>query len=106
MSFDAPLLRIRAAVCILKGEFQMKQYQKPKVNYENFALAEHIAMCDYQIGSGDPIQCKIIKDNYDGDGADFVNGFAETEPHVTKCDFIVPNYCYTNGADMPKIFQS
>ena len=63
-------------------------------------------MCDYQIGSGDPIQCKIIKDNYDGDGADFVNGFAETEPHVTKCDFIVPNYCYTNGADMPKIFQS
>ena len=80
----------------------MKQYQKPEVNYENFALAEHIAMCDYQIGSGDPIQCKIIKDNYDGDGADFVNGFAETEPHVTKCDFIVPNYCYTNGADMPK----
>lgn len=107
MSFDASLLRIRAAVRILKGEFQMKQYQKPEVNYENFALAEHIALCDYTIISGDPTTCKISKDNFDGDGADFANGFAETAPGVSICGIIVSNYCYTNGAaGMPKIFQS
>ena len=85
----------------------MKQYQKPEVFFENFALAEHIAQCDYTIASGDPINCRISKDNYDGDGADFFNGFAESAPGVSNCDIIVSNYCYTNGAaGMPKIFQS
>lgn len=107
MSFDAPLLRIRAAVRILKGEFQMKQYQKPKVNYENFALAEHIAMCDYQIEIADPNSCSIIEDRFFDDQAEFKGGFAKVRDVSGPCNFLVENYCYTNGAaGMPKIFQS
>ena len=39
----------------------MKQYQKPKVNYENFALAEHIALCDYKLNSGTQIHVVLRK---------------------------------------------
>lgn len=108
MSFDAPLLRIRTAVRILKGEFQMKQYQKPEVLWENFALAEHIAQCDYTIESTDEFTCKIVRDNFLDDGADFRNGFAEAKHGASVCGIIVSNYCYTNGAEagMPRIFQS
>ena len=106
MSFDAPLLRIRAAVRILKGEFQMKQYQKPEVNYENFMLAEHIALCDYRIQSVDADTCYIIDDRFEDDGALFNGGFAKVTAESGPCSFIVDRYCYTNGAGMPKIFQS
>ena len=80
MSFDAPLLRIRAAVRILKGEFQMKQYQKPEVNYENFALAEHIALCNYKLGLADVGTCKIEADRVsnDIDYADWIFDVSET----------------------------
>ena len=107
MSFDAPLLRIRAAVRILKGEFQMKQYQKPEVNYEDFMLAEHIALCDYRIQSGDADGCHIIDDRFEDDGAFFKGGFAKVIAENGPCSFKVDRYCYTNGgAGMPKIFQS
>lgn len=53
----------------------MKQYQKPKVNYENFALAEHIALCDYKLNSGDANTCSIEKDRYDGDGIELTGAF-------------------------------
>ena len=106
MSFDAPLLRIRAAVRILKGEFQMKQYQKPKVNYENFALAEHIAQCDYTLNTGDPASCKVFKDNFFDDYGEFAGIFLDKN----ACDRVLDDfnrYCYTNGAaGMPRLFQS
>lgn len=106
MSFDATLLRIRAAVRILKGEFQMKQYQKPKVNYENFALAEHIALCDYRIASTDAFTCSIQEDRFDGDGDNMAGAFAKVTPDG-PCSKPYDFYCYTNGAaGMPKIFQS
>ncbi len=38
----------------------MKQYQKPEVFYENFVLAEHIALCDYKLGNADTQNCAII----------------------------------------------
>lgn len=104
MSFDAPLLRIRAAVRILKGEFQMKQYQKPEVFYENFVLAEHIALCDYKLASDDATNCKIIEDRYPYDGGDLKGFFAGQ-----GCDSVVKDafYCYTNGGNgVAKIFQS
>lgn len=107
MSFDAPLLRIRAAVRILKGEFQMKQYQKPKVNYENFALAEHIALCDYKLNSDDANTCSIEKDRYDGDGIELTGAFTKLTTVGGPCTMPYDEiYCYTNGAGMPKIFQS
>ena len=68
MSFDAPLLRIRAAVRILKGEFQMKQYQKPEVFYENFVLAEHIALCANKLGYNDIAVCTVTDGREVDDG--------------------------------------
>lgn len=105
MSFDAPLLRIRAAVRILKGEFQMKQYQKPEVFYENFVLAEHIAQCDYKLGNADTQNCAIILDRYPYDGGDLAQAGVFSG---SACTTIVKEefYCYTNGVDLPKIFQS
>ena len=106
MSFDAPLLRIRTAARILKGEFQMKQYQKPEVFYENFVLAEHIAQCDYTLGSGDPANCKVVQDNFNDDYGDFRGIFL----NKSICSPVLDDfsrYCYTNGAaGMPKLFQS
>lgn len=86
----------------------MKQYQKPEVLWENFALAEHIAQCDYTIELTDEFTCKIVRDNFLDDGADFRNGFAEAKHGASVCNIIVSNYCYTNGAEagMPRIFQS
>ena len=106
MSFDAPLLRIRAAVRILKGEFQMKQYQKPEVLWENFALAEHIAQCDYTLGLNDPTSCVVKKDNYDDDYGNFEGIFLSKEACSRVLDDFT-RYCYTNGAaGMPRLFQS
>lgn len=106
MSFDAPLLRIRAAARILKGEFQMKQYQKPEVIYENFVLAEHIALCDYQIKSSDPESCTVITDRYPLDNGDLTGLFLNSN----ACTMVLENfsaYCYTNGAEgVARLFQS
>lgn len=106
MSFDAPLLRIRAAVRILKGEFQMKQYQKPEVFYENFTLAEHIALCDYQIQSSDPASCTVIADRYPLDNGDLTGLFLNSH----ACTMVLEDfsaYCYTNGAEgVARLFQS
>lgn len=84
----------------------MKQYQKPEVNYENFALAEHIAQCDYRLSTGDPASCSVTKDNFEADGGDFSGIFlAKTTCTRVLDDFT--SYCYTNGAaGMPKLFQS
>lgn len=105
MSFDAPLLRIRAAVRILKGEFQMKQYQKPEVIYENFVLAEHIARCDYKLGLADVGTCKIEADRVsnDIDYADWTNTFIDQND---QCTTKSEKYCYTNGSGLLSLFQS
>ena len=106
MSYGASFLRIRTAVRILKGEYLMKQYQKPEVFFENFTLAEHIAQCGYQINMADPSDCAIIEDRFD-DGFNLAGGFAKTTDVGGSCSFLVDYYCYTNGAaGMPKIFQS
>ena len=99
MSFDAPLLRIRAAVRILKGEFQMKQYQKPEVIYENFVLAEHIAQCNYKLGLADVGTCKIEADRVSNDIDTFID---QNDQCTTKSE----KYCYTNGSGLLSLFQS
>ncbi len=104
MSFDAPLLRIRAAVRILKGEFQMKQYQKPEVFYENFVLAEHIALCDNKLDFSNINSCAITEDRtpYDGIGTGSFTG------QNGKCTVQLPaeSYCYTNGTISAMLFNS
>ena len=102
MSFDAPLLRVRAAARILKGEFQMKQYQKPEVFYENFVLAEHIARCDYTLNAGDVLNCEVTSDNVEGFG-DWTNAFVK-DNH--ECKIIGEGYCYTDAAGLLSVFQS
>lgn len=37
----------------------MKQYQKPEVFYENFVLAEHIALCANKLGYNDIAVCTV-----------------------------------------------
>ena len=102
MSFDASLLHIRAAVRILKGEFQMKQYQKPEVNYENFALAEHIAQCSYQLNSARVEDCAIVTDRVPGYG-DWEGAFTKS---THSCTIVGEDYCYTNGGGLLSLFQS
>ena len=103
MSFDAPLLRIRAAARILKGEFQMKQYQKPEVFYENFVLADHIAQCNYTINTADVMNCEIVKDNVGGFFGDWTNAFVKDNQ---ECKIIGESYCYTNADGLLSLFQS
>ncbi len=103
MSFDAPLLRIRAAVRILKGEFQMKQYQKPEIFYENFVLAEHIAQCRYTMNAQQVETCSIIRDNRP-DGFDFTGTFVESNK---SCIYHgLDEYCYTNSTSEFVLFMS
>lgn len=85
----------------------MKQYQKPEVFYENFVLAEHIALCQLQIGSATPETCSIINDRFEDDRIDVTHAFASVKANGGPCDWTFDAYCYTNGsAGMPKIFQS
>lgn len=37
----------------------MKQYQKPEVFYENFVLAEHIALCANKLEHNDIAVCTV-----------------------------------------------
>ena len=107
MSFDAPLLRIRAAVRILKGEFQMKQYQKPEVFYENFVLADHIALCDNKLSWSNINSCTVTDGRDQGDG--IFTGLFTSESNI--CEKPVPKdniefYCYTNSTLDSMLFNS
>lgn len=102
MSFDAPLLRIRTAVRILKGEFQMKQYQKPEVFYENFVLAEHIALCANKLEHNDIAVCTVT-DGREVDDGIITGAFTEAN---NNCEVKMNFYCYTNSTLSSMLFNS
>ena len=59
----------------------MKQYQKPEVFYENFVLAEHIALCANKLEHNDIAVCTVTE---------------------VKMNF----YCYTNSTLSSMLFNS
>ncbi len=80
----------------------MKQYQKPEVFYENFVLAEHIALCANKLGYNDIAVCTVT------DGREvtmeFITGaFTEANNKLrVKMNF----YCYTNSTLSSMLFNS
>ena len=65
----------------------MKQYQKPEVFYENFVLAEHIALCANKLGHNDIAVCTVTDAN-------------------NNCTVKMNFYCYTNSTLSSMLFNS
>ena len=84
-------------------EEDMKRYVKPEIYYENFELSTHIAACAWDKGNaGDPNSCYFTSDGTGG----YPSGItAFTNTNVCG-DFLVDDYCYSNGSSGMNIFNS
>jgi len=80
----------------------MKKYIKPDLYCESFELSQHIATCAWDMAKqSDPSNCSASQEGYPK------TIFAD----AGACQQVInPNqlddYCYTNGAESNKIFNS
>ena len=79
-----------------------KDYVKPEIHYESFVLNQSIAACGIDMNLQSPIECNGQLDpnfNYDFNDIVFTSGNVD-------CVTEMQEYCYTNGPDMSKLFNS
>lgn len=74
-----------------------KKYQKPLVYMETFELSEHIAGCNLQLTSNDPVQCTASGTISWGDGL-FDQSDAWFVDVNTRCTSTTESYCITNSS--------
>lgn len=86
----------------------MKKYVKPDLYFESFQLSQHIAACGYdQYPAGHEKHALTAETcAFEGDIAlGNIAGSYFTDD-VTNCVFKSDIFCYSNGADQLKIFNS
>lgn len=82
----------------------MKKYVKPELFYERYQLSQHIADCSWELQSGSNTTCYAQPDPEDYPG--FQNLFNVGQEGCNLTTDKWQDYCYHNGADGYRLFQS
>lgn len=82
----------------------MKKYVKPELFYERYELTKHIADCSWELQSGSDSQCYAKPDAEDYPG--FQQLFHAQQDGCQMTSDKWQDYCYHNGADGYRLFQS
>lgn len=81
-----------------------KPYVKPQLYYENFELSQHVAACGWDMrNQADKSNCTALGDKDWGNEPVYL--FTET----SRCEVTedqVEGYCYENGTDFMRVFNS
>ena len=73
-----------------------KPYKKPEVSIESFELSQSIAACYFKLDHTTVETCQTEGQvNYNGDYID-AGGFLNEH----TCEYVVEEYCWTNGSGM------
>lgn len=82
----------------------MKKYVKPELFYERYELTKHIADCSWELQSGSDSKCWAKPDDEDYPGFENLFHAGQTNCKLTSDKW--QDYCYHNGADGYRLFQS
>lgn len=90
----------------------MRPYVKPQLFFESYELSQHIAACRWDLQYTDENTCYAVFDetlswnkNEDAPVSDPGNQLFNNN----SCDFgpeVLEDYCYHNGAQTSRVFQS
>ena len=90
----------------------MKTYVKPMLCFESFQLNQTIAACAWDMQQADKNSCVAHQDYYPGQDPN-TSGHHSTDITLftdsTRCTVTEEQkeqYCYTNGAEGMRVFQS
>lgn len=83
----------------------MKKYVKPELFYERYELTQHIADCSWELkNSSDDRTCNAEPDPDDYPGFQILFHAGQDGCDLTSDKW--QDYCYHNGADGYRLFQS